>query len=480
MMIDALRQHPGQHPALIDAGSNSVISYAELAARVADASDVLTRLTPRGLVFLLATNTPAAIVAYLACLAAGYPVCLLDTSSHEAAMRLLDAYRPTCVLGTETDVASLGDALASHAPFVEGLIAARPPQPFGYTAQGALHADLGLLLTTSGSTGNPKLVRLSRRNVEANASSIARYLALSPRDRAVQSLPMHYSYGLSLINSHLLAGGSLVLTEHSFMRPEFWSVVAQQACTSFAGVPYMYETLSRLRFKLDAHPTLRALTQAGGNLRPDVKAAFNQQAVAAGVRFFVMYGQIEATARISYVPPERLADKLTSIGIAIPDGALSLEPVGADDGDALHELVYRGPNVMLGYAEGPADLALGDVQRGELRTGDLATVDAEGYFSIAGRLKRFAKLFGKRVSLDDVESATESEFGCRAAAVERGDKVALFVVPAAGVLSTAEIARRISARLNAPPAAIAVTLVDTLPMTASGKKDYKSLAGGAP
>jgi long-chain acyl-CoA synthetase len=478
MLIDALRHHPAASPAIIDAGSGVVITYADLSARISDAAGALARLTPRGLVFLLASNTPASIVAYLACLDAGYPVCLLDTSTRDGVIRLLETYRPMLVLGTGADIAVLGDALEPAGAFADGLAAARPANAFAYDAPGALHSDLGLLLTTSGSTGNPKLVRLTHGNVGANASSIARYLDLSQRERAVQSLPMHYSYGLSLINSHLFAGASIVLTEHSFMRPEFWAVVGQHACTSFAGVPYMYETLTRLRFKVAAHPSLRTLTQAGGNLRADLKSAFYQQAAAGGVSFFAMYGQTEATARISYVPPGRLGDKLGSIGIAIPDGALTLDLAGADGDDALTELVYRGPNVMLGYAELPADLALGDLQHGQLRTGDLATVDADGYFSITGRLKRFAKLFGKRVSLDDIENAVEAEFGGRAAAIERGDKIALFVVPPADGVTTAEIARRMSARMSAPPAAFAVMIVDALPMTGSGKKDYKQLAGG--
>src|SRR5262249_47986627 len=143
----------------------------------------------------------------------------------------------------------------------------------------------------------------------------------------IQSLPSHYSYGLSVLHSHLVAGGSVVLTADSFLSREFWAVVDQQRCTSFAGVPYMYETLQRLRFDPRRHVSLRTLTQAGGALRPDLIAAFHQACSASGVRFFVMYGQTEATARIAYVPSERLGEKIGAIGIAIPGGALRLAAV---------------------------------------------------------------------------------------------------------------------------------------------------------
>ena len=250
---------------------------------------------------------------------------------------------------------------------------------------------------------------------------------------------MHYSYGLSVLNSHLVAGGSIVLTPHSFMRPEFWADVDGKRATSFAGVPYMYETLHRLRFDPARHPGLRTYTQAGGGLRRELIAHFHERTTKAGARLVVMYGQTEATARISYVPPERLGEKIGSIGIAIPGGRLHLEPL-EHAGDLAAELVYEGDNVMLGYAEQPRDLALGDVQRGVLRTGDLATVDADGFFTLAGRLKRFAKLFGRRVSLEDVERELESAFPVRAMAIDGGERLQVHFVTDDAVLDDAMVA----------------------------------------
>jgi acyl-CoA synthetase (AMP-forming)/AMP-acid ligase II len=335
-----------------------------------------------------------------------------------------------------------------------------------------LHCELALLLTTSGSTGSPKLVRLTTANLASNATAIADYLALGPNERAVLSLPIYYSYGLSVLNSHLVAGGCVVLTPHSFMRPEFWGDVREHGATSFAGVPYMYETLHRLRFDPASQPSLRTLTQAGGALRRELISHFHARATQAGARLIVMYGQTEATARISYVPPERLSEKIGSIGVPIPGGNLRLERSGdAETGPA--ELVYEGPNVMMGYAEGPADLALGDLQHGRLRTGDLGTVDDEGYFTLVGRLKRFAKLFGRRVSLEDVERELESTFPVRAIARDGGDRLGVDVA-VDGAIDDGAMVSHLARFLAVPPTAILVRRVAELPLTATGKKDYRA------
>jgi acyl-CoA synthetase (AMP-forming)/AMP-acid ligase II len=282
---------------------------------------------------------------------------------------------------------------------------------------------------------------------------------------------MFYSYGLSVLNSHLFAGGTVVLTPHSFMRPEFWRDADEQRATSFAGVPYMYETLYRLRFDPARHPTIRTFTQAGGALRRDLVTHFHQRITEAGARLVVMYGQTEATARISYVPPERLSQKIGTIGIPIPNGRLWLEPL--DTGGAF-QLVYEGPNVMMGYADSAADLALGDVQQGVLRTGDLGTVDQDGYFSIVGRLKRFAKLFGRRVSLEDIERELEACFPVRAMASDAGERVRVHVASDDGV-EDGDLVAHLARFLAVPPSAIVIRRVSELPLTITGKKDYKAV-----
>jgi acyl-CoA synthetase (AMP-forming)/AMP-acid ligase II len=465
-VIEAVLQHRDDRLALIAPAQDARLTYAELAARVDELAErLLAMVEGRRLVFLAPGPDVQAVLLYLACLRAGLPLCLAEPQPDPLA-RLARTYRPALVLAPET-LGTPEGWLPATSP-VAGYSAARATPS---EAQ-ALHPDLALLLTTSGSTGSPKLVRLAARNLESNARAITEYLELGPGERAVQSLPMHYSYGLSVLNSHLVAGGTVVLTPHSFMRPEFWRDADEQRATSFAGVPYMYETLHRLRFDPGRHPALRTLTQAGGALRRDLIVHFHSRATQAGARLVVMYGQTEATARISYVPPERLSEKVGAIGVPIPGGRLRLEPLDGGEGQAA-QLVYQGGNVMLGYAETPADLGLGDVQQGELRTGDLATVDDEGYFTVVGRLKRFAKLFGRRVSLEDVERELESAFPVRAIATDAGERLAVHVA-ADGAVRDDTLVAHLARFLAVPPAAIAVRRVDELPLTTTGKKDYKA------
>ena len=308
----------------------------------------------------------------------------------------------------------------------------------------------------------------ARSYLEANKVEQATAVAQHILEQFPENLEAH-----RILGEAYLAGGSVVLTPHSFMRPEFWRDADQERATSFAGVPYMYETLHRLRFDPARHPTVRTFTQAGGGLRVDLVAHFHQRTTAAGARFVVMYGQTEATARISYVPPERLGEKIGTIGIPIPGGKLRLEPLEGETGSAC-ELVYEGANVMLGYAESPADLALGDVQGGVLRTGDLGTVDQDGFFRVVGRLKRFAKLFGRRVSLEDVERELESAFPVVAIATDAGDRLGVHVAGDAAVRDEALVAH-LGRFLAVPPSAIVVRRLAELPRTPTGKKDYRAV-----
>lgn len=402
-----------------------------------------------------------AVALYLGALRNGrqVPLLLQPDIDPELLAALVTHYQPDWIASSGEAAAGYrtvqhGNALALHVRNVD-------------TDTIAPHPDLALLLSTSGSTGSSKLVRLSASGLDANADAIVDYLGLQPSDRAITTLPLAYSFGLSILNSHLACGGSVVLSNDSLMTREFWNSARTHAITSLSGVPATFEILRRMGLARMQLPSLRMLTQAGGRLRDELVQYFAESSLQHGLAFYVMYGQTEASPRISYVPPSRLLDKIGSIGIAVPGGSIEIDPDGS-------ELVYRGPNVMLGYAAERQDLAKGDEMHGVLRTGDLARVDDEGFHFIIGRTKRFLKISGNRVNLDEVEAMLSAEFGQQIACSGRDDDLVAFSHGDA-VADEANVRHLVHARYKIFGGHVRTIHLGKLPLMASGKVDYQSL-----
>lgn len=443
VFVTALRHH-GTRTALISGSER--LSYAELADRVDDAAAALAGT--RRLVLVPASATVPGLVGYLGALAAGHVVLLAPAAEPDTVASLRRAWDPDVVLGAEAAVVEARE-----------------------DSRHELHPDLTLLLATSGSTGSPRLVRLSRASVEANAAAIADYLDIEPTDRAVTTLPLHYCYGLSIVHSNLLSGAAVLLTDASVTEPGFWNLVREQRATSLHGVPHTFALLDRIGAAMDL-PSLRYVTQAGGRLDPAQVRRWAAIGAGQGWRFVVMYGQTEATARMAYLPPEHAASAPDAIGVPIPGGHLRV-----DDPDAhgVGELVYSGPNVMLGYAHTRADLALGRTVH-ELRTGDLGRRRTDGLFQVTGRRSRFVKPFGVRVDLDAIEALLAGE-GLTAAVI--GDDAHLVVAverPEDGSDPAARARALVTARLHLPDAMVAVRAVDGLPRRSNGKLDHPAVA----
>jgi acyl-coenzyme A synthetase/AMP-(fatty) acid ligase len=384
--------------------------------------------------------------------------------------RLLERYAPRFIWTDRADLARYPDCTPVHEDF--GYVLLRTP----YDSAVPLHEDLALLLTTSGSTGSPKFVRQSYANLQANTASIVEFLGLDPSDRAITTLPMNYTYGLSILNTHLAVGATVLLTDRTLMQKEFWSFFKEQGATSFGGVPYTYEILKKLRFFRMELPSLRTMTQAGGRLAPELHREFARFAADTGRRFVVMYGQSEATARMSWLPPERSLEKCGSIGIAIPGGRFELidsQGQVIDQPDSTGELVYYGDNVTLGYAECAEDLARGDERRGALATGDLARRDEEGYYYIVGRKNRFLKMFGNRVGLDEVERLLKDRFPhTDCACAGRDDEMYLF---AAAEAPLEEMKRFLAEATGLYHASLHLCEVPEIPKNEAGKTLYAEL-----
>jgi acyl-CoA synthetase (AMP-forming)/AMP-acid ligase II len=450
--------HPDNAPAAIEASSGRSHSYGELRVDVTRIQNALPQLDRKSLGIVISSNKYNCLAAYLAALNAGCATILLDSALNETLLgEFVQTYRPDWIFSAETRTDLTGYRGSSSGE--QGLLEAEYPQPI------QIHPDVALLLTTSGSTGSPKLVRLTLRNLAANAESIRQYLRLTCSERPITSLPMSYSYGLSVINSHLHVGASIVLTDHGVLQRGLWDAIDRFGCTSLAGVPYTYQMLLQTGLLTKRGASIKTLTQAGGRLDEHNILKMYGLAHTQGSKFFVMYGQTEATARISYVPFEDLSRKIGSVGIAIPNGSLKID-------DVTGELIYRGPNVMMGYAESRDDLAKGDEMQGELRTGDLARQDDDGYFYITGRLKRFLKMFGKRFNLDDVEKVLSRHFDASVACYGRDDLLMVAVESS----NTEAFHATICETFDLPRPAVKVMSVKELPRTPNGKLDYTRLA----
>lgn len=345
-----------------------------------------------------------------------------------------------------------------------------------YRQEYPLNDELALLLTTSGSTGSPKLVRQSYENILDNAKSIAQYLELNERERPITTLPMNYTYGLSIINSHLLVGATILVTEKSLMQKEFWRFCKEAEATSFGGVPYTYEMLEKIRFRGMELPKLKTMTQAGGKLTPELHKLFAQYATDHGKKFIVMYGQCEATARMGYLPADKSLEKCGSMGIAIPGGKFHLIDVNGQDVTEPHvtgELVYEGANVTLGYAECGEDLIKGDERGGILQTGDMAQFDEDGYYYIVGRKKRFLKIYGNRVNLDEIDRLVKAHFNnidCASAGVD--DHMYLFVTDET---IAEDVKSFVVHKTGLNPAAFKTVVIGEIPKNDAGKTLYKEL-----
>lgn len=424
------------------------LTYRQLADRVAS---VAAEFGPRRLLVLLETrNDLATLVHYLGALAGGHVV--LPVPAGRDHRDMIAAYHPDVVV----------DAAGMHTRADGGHV---------------LHPDLALLLSTSGSTGSPKLVRLSHTNLIANATAIADYLGIRDSDRAATTLPMSYCYGLSVVHSHLLAGATLILTDLSVADGAFWDLFRRHAGTTFAGVPYTFELLERVGFPDLDLPHLRYVTQAGGRMPPERVREFAALAQRRDWQLFVMYGATEATARMAYLPPDLVHTRPTAIGRPIPGGTFSIEPVDDWPDDGTGELVYRGANVMMGYARSPADLALGPTLT-ELRTGDIARRSSDGLYEVIGRRSRFVKMFGLRLDLHHLESSLRSD-GFHALCTDNDDRLA---VVATGAHDPVDVRRAAAAAAGVPHAAIDAVVVEDLPTLPSGKPDYpaaRALATGS-
>lgn len=421
----------------------------------------LIEKSDKQLVFLYCKNQVYSIGMYFSLLKANFAVALLNEELDSGLKTALEEnYQPQIIVDTTRDVVNSykKNEAKSSVNSLEIFVAENNKLQ--------INNNIKLMLSTSGTTGSPKFVKLSETNAYENAVSISDYLPIMSQDITPLNLPIYYSYGLSVLHSNAINGGTIICNTDDILSKGFWKQFDEYGFTSIAGVPFVYEMLDRIGFRKKTYPSLRYISQAGGNLNQKTKQKFLDYALENNIEFYVMYGQTEATARISYVSPKDLSDKITSIGKPILNGKLCIDT-------ETQELLYEGPNVFGGYATKPEDLATWEDKK-QLHTGDLATKDEDGFYFITGRMKRFVKVFGNRVNLDELErflkqKTDETNFACI------GVKDKSVVVFTDKDVDFNNIKKTISDKLKIHSSVLKHKIIDEFPLTSNGKVNYKAL-----
>ncbi|MCM1106138.1 MAG: AMP-binding protein [Blautia sp.] len=459
-----------ERTAIID-DRGQMLSYGELEKFGEDLCKVIGT---RCMVFLFCKNCLGSLIGYIGFINGGIVPAMLKADLDEDMLNCLyQKYHPSYLWIGESNISySLLQECKKVYECFEYILY---KTPYAGTDV-ALYDELALLLTTSGSTGSPKFVRQSYKNMRANIENIVSFLKISDTERPITTLPINYTYGLSVVNTHLDVGATILLTDKSVVQKEFWDFFMERRATSFSGVPYTYETLNRMHFTVKNYPSLRYMTQSGGKLRAELHQAFAKDARESNKKFVVMYGQCEGTAVLAYVPVPYEFEKVGSMGIAVPNGRMALIDVQGNEIEEANtngEIVYYGDDVTLGYAECLEDLCKGDERAGCLKTGDIAYKDKDGFFYFAGRRKRFLKILGNRISLDEVEQILKVGFpDMDVACAGVDDQMDIFYTKSC---MKEEIQRFLLKKTGLHRNAFRMIYLENIPKNESGKTLYKEL-----
>lgn len=462
-MILGLQHINQQHIAAIDSNGN-ILHYADITTL----SQQLTQhIAKRALCFLLVENNIGGIAWIMSMLDSRLLVPLILNIKTEDGLyqQLLDTYQPTYICAP-THLSVEGQTIDTQYDYTLTKVS---------DTLSPLHVDLSHLLPTSGSTGSPKLVRHKYENIEAAGLNISTFFELKQTDRPLMVLPLYYTMGLSIVFSHLRVGATVLITGLSMTDPNFWKFLKEQHATSFTGVPYSFQVLNLMRFFRMDLPDMELLTQGGGKMPTDLNRKFAQFCQDNGKRWIATYGQSECTARMAYLPAKWAVEKIGSIGIAVPNGELSLidtegNPITTPQTEG--EMCYCGKNVTMGYARKLTDLTLGDENNGYIRTGDLAYFDEDGCYYIVGRMGRFLKLFGMRVGLDECEQIVQTECGIECACVGTDEKMLVYITNANLQSQVKDI---LVQKTHIVATSFEIRIIASIPKNEAGKKLYSKL-----
>ena len=454
-----------QNKMAIKDDSGYTLTYADV-CRTIEEFDALN--IPRSVIFCLCENCAGSLIGYMAFENNKQVPLLLSAGLDEGLRNNLESmYTPSYYWVPEPKAQKIkGKKVFSTFGYVL-LKTEYEPYPLNY--------KLSMLLTTSGSTGSPKLVRHKYGNLEANAENVAKVFSWRPDEEiGICDLPMNYTMGLNVINSHLVVGATVLMVKANLMDPDFWEFIKVNGGTSFCGVPFSYEVMRRVGFEKMDLPKLYTLAEGGGKLTDKMFKWIATYAKENGKRFCATFGTSETSARMAFLDPDLALEKIGSMGKAIPNGELFLldEAVG-EDGTVTGELGYRGPNVTMGYALNKEDLLKDDEFCGEYHTGDIAKRDTDGFYFIIGRKGRFLKLFGLRVSLDETERILKTQYPSVDFCCTGDDKRMNIFATDKRVKD--EIIPFISGKTNLHNSAFRVFIIDKIPRNDYGKVKFAEL-----
>ena len=464
--LDSLDQHSAK-VAFITPNSKA-LTYRDVLERAELLGEFFSE---RSLVLIIAETAVEPLVGYISVIRKNSVVMFCDIKMKNLDIfKIIGTYYPDFIFAPKAWVSQANITSFSFALSMGNYQLLRSRQ----TMNKHMHSQLSLLLPTSGSLGNAKFVRLSKQNLRSNSHSIIKYLELTSRDRAITNMPFSYSFMLSILNTHFECGASIVLCSNSIIENNFWNMAQRHKITSFSGVPFTFQTLVRLGLQKLEIPSLRQITQAGGKLSENITSKIIEFCKLQNIELVTMYGQTECSPRMAFLDWPSAEKKLGSIGKAIPNTKMWLENEQGQKitrPDVVAEIVFSGSNVCMGYAERLQDLKNPDQNSGLIRTGDLATIDSDGYFYIKGRLKRIAKIHGNRIHLDDIETKLK-DFEIDAVCIEKDGKILIFYETTRHEKTLLTIVSKVS---NQRKSIFELCPIDALPRTSSGKINYKFL-----
>ena len=430
------------------------------------------KIKKKNLILILCENSIECILGYLGFFINNQTILFVDLNTEKNLLgKIIKKYSPDFIWAPKTKKKNFNKKYTSHFDYLSYCL-------FKIKKKNhiLINDNLCLLVPTSGSMGSPKLVKQTYKNIKENTNSILKYLKIKESDKTIMNLPLSYTYGISIINTHLKVGSPIVITKYTILQKKFWKLFELNKISVLNGVPYTYEILDKLNFFKNYKKNLKIITQAGGKLPDNLQKKINSYCLKYNTKFYIMYGQSEATTRISFLPFRKNKVKIGSIGKPIHKGKIFLKDrLGniINKPNLIGKIFYTGPNVCSGYSYNRADLNKEDKWKGIIDTGDLGKKDSEGYYYITGREKRISKIYGHSLNLDEIELMIKNYLNENDIAVRGNDKFIYIYYSKKKIIN--KLKKFIFKKIKINSIVFNFKYLKKIPKLVSGKINYKKL-----